>query len=81
VTKLIITLFLSLLLTACFEETESIEPESMADCIEIKNLNERDLCKLKMEEKTTEAMKLQTELLKKRKLESIGDGEINNIDW
>ncbi len=63
-----------LFLTACFDEGETISPESMEDCIEIKNPNNRDICRMEMQEK----LKKQT---KNRQLDNLGDGEINTIDW
>jgi|TARA_R110001583_G_scaffold184780_1_gene344339 hypothetical protein len=50
--KLLIPLALTVLLTSCFdEEIINIDPETMSDCIEIKNFNDRDICKMKLKEK------------------------------
>lgn len=42
-----------LALTGCFDEekTAPIAPKSMEDCISIENANDRDICRMKMNEK------------------------------
>jgi len=70
--KILLVTVLSATLTACFGETEGkdVEPESMADCITIENPNNRDICKMKYDEK-----------VKERRLESLGDRKLKVIDW
>ena len=70
--KILLVTILSVILTACFDEMEGkdVEPESMADCIAIENPNNRDICKMKYGEK-----------VKERRLESLGDGKLDTIDW
>lgn len=70
--KLFLIPALAMVLGGCFEEEPAvtIEPETMADCIAIKNPNDRDICEMKLNEK-----------MKQKRIESLGDGELPDLDW
>lgn len=63
---------MAIALSGCFdkESGKPVDPETMADCIAIENPNDRDICEMKLNEKSKE----------KRK-ESLGDGELPELDW
>ncbi|AUZ86142.1 MULTISPECIES: hypothetical protein [Methylophaga] len=74
----ILILLSATLLGGCFDEDKSptIEPETMADCIAIENPNDRDICKMKMDEKTKKQAEDDA-----KSMESVGDQEFKTIEW
>jgi hypothetical protein len=72
--KLQMMLAVTLLLTACSDETATIEPETIKDCLKIESIRKRGECKLQAVEKALDTTK-------QNKKQAIGNGEINNIDW
>lgn len=63
----IITMLISI--SACSEKVE-VDPETLADCIAIENPNDRDICKMKLQQKAAENSR-----------KALGNGEINHIDF